>query len=66
LTDEGTQIMAKTSSEYKLYNSVIRTSKELINGIASRDWTDRLLILFGFLVFLLTVIYGTCSTHVDC
>lgn len=56
--DQSTQTMGKTVQEYGTYGNVMRTSKDLINKIASRDWTDRLLILFGVLVFLLTVVYG--------
>ncbi|KAI9019752.1 Sec20-domain-containing protein [Hyaloraphidium curvatum] len=55
--DESTQTLGKTTGEYRTYGSLMRTSRELVSRIASRDWTDRLLIFFGLLVFLLTVLY---------
>ncbi|CAJ0627214.1 11315_t:CDS:2 [Entrophospora sp. SA101] len=37
--------------------SIIRSSKQLITKLEQSDWTDRLLILFGLLVFCMVVLY---------
>lgn len=54
----STETMSRTKDEYKSYSVVIKGARGLVDRIASRDWTDRLLIGFGVLVFLLTVVYS--------
>ncbi|KAI8823738.1 uncharacterized protein EV422DRAFT_368249 [Fimicolochytrium jonesii] len=54
--DDSTKIMQKTSAEYRSLSMVIRSSRQLITKLQQRDWTDRLLLLFGLLVFSLTVL----------
>ncbi|TPX60739.1 hypothetical protein PhCBS80983_g01603 [Powellomyces hirtus] len=56
LLDDSTRIMQKTSTEYRTLSMVTRTSRQLITKLQRRDWTDRLLLLFGLLVFTLTVL----------
>ncbi|KAJ3169123.1 Vesicle transport protein S20 [Geranomyces variabilis] len=54
--DDSTQVMQKTSNEYRTLSMAVRSSRQLITKLQRRDWTDRLLLLFGLLVFTLTVL----------
>ncbi|KAJ3177614.1 Vesicle transport protein S20 [Geranomyces variabilis] len=53
---DSTQVMQKTSNEYRTLSMAVRSSRQLITKLQRRDWTDRLLLLFGLLVFTLTVL----------
>ncbi|CAG8531334.1 12885_t:CDS:2 [Cetraspora pellucida] len=55
--DESSRALKSTYSEYRGFSSVLRGSKQLITKLEQIDWTDRLLILFGLLVFVLVVLY---------
>ncbi|KAJ3003291.1 Protein transport protein sec20 [Thoreauomyces humboldtii] len=54
--DDSTRIMDKTANEYRSLSIVARNSRKLVAKLQRRDWTDRLLLLFGLLVFSLTVL----------
>jgi protein transport protein SEC20 len=43
--------------EYHAYDEVLKRGKGLITKLNQADWTDRLLIGFGLLVFSLVVMY---------
>ncbi|KAK9762740.1 Vesicle transport protein S20 [Basidiobolus ranarum] len=55
--DDSSKMLRSTHNEYRGFNSVMRASKQLITKLEQSDWTDRLLILFGLLVFMLVVLY---------
>lgn len=55
-TEDSTRLMQSVSSEYKTYSSVLGASRQLVTKLQRRDWTDRLLLLFGLVVFCLTVL----------
>ncbi|CAG8686064.1 9961_t:CDS:2 [Racocetra persica] len=57
ILDESSRALKSTYSEYRGFSSVLRGSKQLITKLEQIDWTDRLLILFGLLVFVLVVFY---------
>ncbi|CAG8604488.1 6924_t:CDS:2, partial [Racocetra fulgida] len=57
ILDESSRALKSTYSEYRGFSSVLRGSKQLITKLEQIDWTDRLLILFGLLVFVLVVLY---------
>ncbi|KNC98411.1 uncharacterized protein SPPG_06115 [Spizellomyces punctatus DAOM BR117] len=54
--DESSRVLSKTVTEYLAFGSVLRTSRQLVTKLQRRDWTDRLLLLFGLLVFTLSVL----------
>ena len=43
--------------QYQTYDEVLKRGKNLITKLNQADWTDRLLIGFGLLVFSLVVMY---------
>ncbi|RHZ86669.1 hypothetical protein Glove_48g65 [Diversispora epigaea] len=57
ILDESSKTLKTTFSEYRGFASVVRGSKQLITKLEQIDWTDRLLIIFGLLVFSLVVLY---------
>ncbi|XP_020897034.1 vesicle transport protein SEC20 [Exaiptasia diaphana] len=46
-----------TQEEYKGLSGVIQTSKNLLNKYNRREVTDRLLVVFGLILFAVTVLY---------
>ncbi|ORX95899.1 Sec20-domain-containing protein, partial [Basidiobolus meristosporus CBS 931.73] len=55
--DDSSKMLRSTHNEYRGFHSVMRASKQLITKLEQSDWTDRFLILFGLLVFMLVVLY---------
>ncbi|KAG5461853.1 MAG: hypothetical protein BJ554DRAFT_5893, partial [Olpidium bornovanus] len=49
--------LQETQSEYASLSGVLRSSTTLLTRLEQRDWMDRLLILFGLLVFVLVALY---------
>ncbi|RKO90856.1 Sec20-domain-containing protein [Blyttiomyces helicus] len=52
---DSTRVLEQTGGEYRTFESVLKTSKQLVTKLQQRDWTDRLLLLFGLFVFLMSV-----------
>lgn len=55
--DESSKTLRATVGEYHAYDEVLKRGKGLITKLNQADWTDRLLIGFGLLVFSLVVMY---------
>ncbi|KAK5816201.1 Sec20-domain-containing protein [Linnemannia elongata] len=55
--DESSKTIRATVGEYHAYDEVLKRGKGLITKLNQADWTDRLLIGFGLLVFSLVVMY---------
>ncbi|KAF9118897.1 hypothetical protein BGX30_004232 [Mortierella sp. GBA39] len=55
--DESSRTLRATVGEYHTYDEVLKRGKGLITKLNQADWTDRLLIGFGLLVFSLVVMY---------
>lgn len=55
--DESSKTLKATVGEYHTYDEVLKRGKGLITKLNQADWTDRLLIGFGLLVFSLVVMY---------
>ncbi|KAG0274119.1 hypothetical protein BGZ95_010075 [Linnemannia exigua] len=55
--DESSKTLKATVGEYHAYDEVLKRGKTLITKLNQADWTDRLLIGFGLLVFSLVVMY---------
>ncbi|KAF9918216.1 hypothetical protein FBU30_000316 [Linnemannia zychae] len=55
--DESSKTLKATVGEYHTYDEVLKRGKNLITKLNQADWTDRLLIGFGLLVFSLVVAY---------
>ncbi|KAF9902571.1 Vesicle transport protein S20 [Linnemannia zychae] len=55
--DESSKTLRATVGEYHAYDEVLKRGKTLITKLNQADWTDRLLIGFGLLVFSLVVMY---------
>ncbi|CAG8620659.1 3323_t:CDS:2 [Paraglomus brasilianum] len=54
--DDSSRTLKTAYSEYRSFSSLVRGSKQLITKLEQSDWTDRLLIIFGLLVFVLVVL----------
>ncbi|CAG8596093.1 748_t:CDS:2 [Paraglomus occultum] len=54
--DDSSRTLKIAYTEYRTFSSLVRGSKQLITKLEQSDWTDRLLILFGLLVFVLVVL----------
>jgi len=54
---DQTSTVQQTNSEYSTYGSTLGIGRDLVTKLKSRDWIDRLLLAFGVLVFILTVLY---------
>ncbi|KXJ27429.1 Vesicle transport protein SEC20 [Exaiptasia diaphana] len=52
-----TTTVTDTQEEYKGLSGVIQTSKNLLNKYNRREVTDRLLVVFGLILFAVTVLY---------
>ncbi|KAG0364746.1 Sec20-domain-containing protein [Gamsiella multidivaricata] len=57
IIDESSKTLKETVNEYQTYDEVLKRGKNLITKLNQADWTDRLLIGFGLLVFALVVMY---------
>ncbi|KAF9184362.1 hypothetical protein BGZ51_003383 [Haplosporangium sp. Z 767] len=57
IIDESSKTLKATVNEYHTYDEVLKRGKNLITKLNQADWTDRLLIGFGLLVFSLVVMY---------
>ncbi|KAF8941213.1 hypothetical protein BGZ58_001017 [Dissophora ornata] len=55
--DESSKTLKATVNEYQTFDEVLKRGKNLITKLNQADWTDRLLIGFGLLVFSLVVMY---------
>jgi protein transport protein SEC20 len=57
ILDSSTATLRSTSVQHDALNSVMSTSKQLITALEKSDWLDRILIISGFLFFLLVVLF---------
>ncbi|KAG0262888.1 hypothetical protein BG011_009596 [Mortierella polycephala] len=57
IIDESSKTLKATVNEYQTYDEILKRGKNLITKLNQADWTDRLLIGFGLLVFSLVVMY---------
>ncbi|KAF8809472.1 Sec20-domain-containing protein [Phlegmacium glaucopus] len=53
----STATLRSTSLQHDALNSVMSTSKQLITALEKSDWLDRILIISGFVFFLLVVLF---------
>ncbi|KAF9978100.1 Vesicle transport protein S20 [Actinomortierella ambigua] len=63
--DDSSRTLRSTVNEYQTYDEVLKRGKHLITKLSQADWTDRLLIGFGLLVFTLVVLYILKKRLVD-
>lgn len=54
---ESSKTLSSTHTEYQNLGSLIHISKRVITQLEASDWFDRLLLLFGLLLFSLVVLY---------
>lgn len=57
MLDSSTATLRSTSLQHDALNSVMSTSKQLITALEKSDWLDRILIISGFIFFLLVVLF---------
>jgi len=57
MLDSSTATLRSTSLQHDVLNSVTSTSKQLITALEKSDWLDRILIISGFVFFLLVVLF---------
>ena len=57
MLDSSTATLRSTSLQHDVLNSVMFTSKQLITALEKSDWLDRILIISGFVFFLLVVLF---------
>ncbi|RKP09889.1 Sec20-domain-containing protein, partial [Thamnocephalis sphaerospora] len=55
--DESSRMLRAAQGEYRALDGVLRASRQILSRLERGDWTDRLLILFGLLVFCLVVLH---------
>ncbi|RKP15285.1 Sec20-domain-containing protein [Piptocephalis cylindrospora] len=55
--DESTRLLRRTRDEYHGLGGVLRASRQALAQLERGDWTDRLLLLFGLVVFSSVVLY---------
>jgi len=55
--DASNKIINNTILQHKEYGSFVRSGRGLLTKLKRREFTDRLLIFFGVLLFLLVVLY---------
>ncbi|KAM9962663.1 hypothetical protein ACTFIW_007442 [Dictyostelium discoideum] len=55
--NESSKIVDKTVNQQKEYENITTEGKSLLTKLKRRDMTDKLLIWFGLIVFLLVVVY---------
>ena len=57
MLDSSTAMLRSTSLQHDVLDSVMSTSKQLITALEKSDWLDRILIISGFIFFLLVVLF---------
>ncbi|EPZ36497.1 hypothetical protein O9G_006319 [Rozella allomycis CSF55] len=57
--------MKETTNNYENIGGVLNTTKFLLNKLKQRDYTDRALIGFAFIVYLLSVDTGSNSMDLE-
>ena len=57
MLDSSTATLRSTSLQHDALNTVMSTSKQLITALEKSDWLDRILIISGFVFFLLVVLF---------
>lgn len=65
MLDSSTATLRSTSLQHDVLNSVMSTSKQLITALEKSDWLDRILIISGFVFFLLVVLFILKQRIVD-
>jgi protein transport protein SEC20 len=65
MLDSSTTALRSTSLQHDVLNSVMSTSKQLITALEKSDWLDRILIISGFVFFLLVVLFILKQRIVD-
>ncbi|KAJ1700895.1 hypothetical protein LUZ63_000674 [Rhynchospora breviuscula] len=55
--DESASILRKLESEYKGHGSLLARTRGLLSTMKHEDVTDKMTLVFGFLIFLLAVLY---------
>ena len=65
LLEESTASLRATSLQHDTLNSVMSTSKQLVTALEKSDWLDRILILSGFTLFILVVLFILKQRIVD-
>ncbi|KAF9478090.1 Sec20-domain-containing protein [Pholiota conissans] len=65
LLDESTSTLRSTSLQHDTLSSVMSTSKQLVTALEKSDWLDRVLILSGFVFFILVVLFILKQRIVD-
>jgi len=65
MLDSSTTTIRSTSLQHDTLNSVMSTSKQLITALEKSDWLDRILIISGFIFFLLVVLFILKQRIVD-
>ena len=55
--ESSTQVLRKSHESYLDFRNVIGKSREILSKLNQRDRTDKLLLFFSFLVFLLVILY---------
>lgn len=55
--DISTQSIKTLNREYKIYDSVMRQSKNILSRLKKKDIMDKLVLYICFLIFLLTCAY---------
>ncbi|KAI8092127.1 uncharacterized protein B0P05DRAFT_524837 [Gilbertella persicaria] len=54
---ESSKTLSSTNMEYQNLGSLVHISKRVITQLEASDWLDRLLLLFGLLIFSSVVFY---------
>jgi protein transport protein SEC20 len=57
MLEESSTVLEKTGKEYGYLSSALVSSKRVLKRLSQRDWTDRILISFGVIVFCTVVLY---------
>ncbi|KAG6819698.1 hypothetical protein H0H93_009492 [Arthromyces matolae] len=65
LLDASTTSLRATSSTHDVLTHLMGTSKQLITALEQSDWMDRILIISGFVFFLLVVLFILKQRFVD-
>ncbi|CAI9776055.1 unnamed protein product [Fraxinus pennsylvanica] len=55
--EESTGVLRKAESEYKGHRSLLMRTRDLLSTMQRQDVLDRLIIIVGFLIFSLAVLY---------
>ncbi|KAF5313071.1 hypothetical protein D9619_002536 [Psilocybe cf. subviscida] len=65
LLDESTATLRSTSLQHDTLHNVMSISKQLVTALEKSDWMDRVLILSGFVFFILVVLFILKQRIVD-